>query len=106
MLPSVAIVGSVIVYLAFLCVLGILTGLLIALVSRRRPTRRDMLVDFVLAGTAAVASAMLLTVYQQARGLTSTGAPSLIPIAVGSVALRHVVAMLRRATYSHHSKAR
>jgi hypothetical protein len=96
MLPSIFIVGSTIVYLAFLCVLGILTGLLIALVSWRRPTRRDMLMDFVLAGTAAVASGILLAVYDHARDNTSTG-PSLIPIAVGSVAVRHIVVMLRRA---------
>jgi hypothetical protein len=98
MLPSIALVGSVIVYLTFMCVLGMLTGLLIALLSWRRPTGRDMLMDFVLAGTVAIASAILLAIYHSARGITSTGAPSLIPIAVGSVALRHVVVMLRRAT--------
>jgi hypothetical protein len=98
MLPTAFYVWSTIVYLAFLCVLGILTGLLIALVSWRRPTGRDVVLDFVLAGTAAVASATLLTVYHRARDIPESDAPSLIPVAVGSVVLRHVVAMLRRAT--------
>lgn len=106
MLPSMAYVGAAIVYLTFLCLLGFATGLLIAVVSWRSPTRRGMLMDFALPGTVAVASAILLAVYQSARGLTLADAPSLIPVAIGSVVLRHVVVMLRGATKSHHSRPR
>jgi uncharacterized protein (DUF2062 family) len=96
MLPSIALVGSALVYLAFLCALGVATGVSIALLSRRRPTGREMVIDLVLAGTAAVLSAFALTVYQRARGLSSSGPPTLIPIAVGSVTVRHIVRLLRR----------
>jgi hypothetical protein len=96
MLPAMALVGSAFVYLVFLCALGALTGTTIALLSRRKPTRRDTLVDIMVAGTAAVLAAILLAVYHSVRGLSISEPPTLIPIAVGSVLLRHVIRAFQR----------
>jgi hypothetical protein len=96
MVPSIALWASAIVYQIFIGIIGLATGLLISLLFRRRPSERDILADFVLAIAVGLAVVALFTVYQELRGISTSGGPSLIPFAIGAVAVRHFLGSYRR----------
>jgi multisubunit Na+/H+ antiporter MnhB subunit len=96
MIPSNALWIFATAYSLFMGAAGAVTGVLISLLLRRRPSGRDALIDFVLAVTAGLAVAILLTAYQRLRGISSSGGPSVIPVAIGAVAIRHFLIIRRR----------
>ncbi len=74
MIPLNVLWIIVTVYSLFMGATGAVTGVLISLLWRRRPSGRDVLIDFVLAVTAGIAVAVLFAGYERIRDLTSSGA--------------------------------
>lgn len=95
MVPSIVFWGSALTYLVLMGVIGGVTGVVISLVLRRRPSGRDAAINFLVAVTSAVVIAIFLAVGDDILGATVSEPLSLVPIAVGSVVLWQLVAIRR-----------
>jgi hypothetical protein len=85
-----------IAYLLLIGAVGAVTGGLVSLLFRQRPSRRDAFINATVAATVGLAVAILLPIYYGTRGHPSPGGLSLLPFAVGSAILRQLIAIQRR----------